>query len=444
METATLKSFLETFFKEIFLIDPELLLVQKYLFNKDEPAPILNDTSFRVVLEGLKEVIEENSFQSVEDLVIYYTKKKKIFRAFLKEVIDDSKHDEIIGLVHNSKQTHPIRQDFSQPEHCSIVNFRLSSFAYGPIVMKPSVPEELNSLVVPGSQAFSSEGNYGKILFQEIKAGDITLLYNIYQIKQDISIDFRYNQCNLQAQIALQNDGQYYINGAGDLYLAEGQFNIIDATNLDGAHFLEKDNEYRTLQVFFSSAMLYDLFPAFNYLQESLASDSAEPRLLFHVHSWLTPQLKDIIDKIMNCSFTGEILQYYRELKAREFICLALTPHIGGITAPSRLTRRNIEIVRATKNILDKAFDHHMTIASIALQMGINEFKLKADFKQVFGISMFDYLIKRRMQAARSLLLETDKPIKEIASLTGYSTKQSFLNAFKKYFHDTPCSLRRN
>ena len=76
--------------------------------------------------------------------------------------------------------------------------------------------------------------------------------------------------------------------------------------------------------------------------------------------------------------------------------------------------------------------------------MGMNEFKLKAGFKQVFGISMFDYLIKKRMQEARSLLLETDKPIKEIASLTGYSTKQSFLNAFKKYFHDTPGSFRKN
>jgi two-component system response regulator YesN len=57
---------------------------------------------------------------------------------------------------------------------------------------------------------------------------------------------------------------------------------------------------------------------------------------------------------------------------------------------------------------------------------------------------MFDYLVKTRMQMARDLLLETDKPIKEIAALTGYSTKQSFLNAFKRYFHDTPGSFRKN
>ena len=36
------------------------------------------------------------------------------------------------------------------------------------------------------------------------------------------------------------------------------------------------------------------------------------------------------------------------------------------------------------------------------------------------------------------------KELKEIASLTGYATKQSFLNTFKKYFHDIPDSFRKN
>jgi AraC-like DNA-binding protein len=325
-----------------------------------------------------------------------------------------------------------------------MINLRLSSFTYGPISLNPAVPADMSSLIIPGSEASFAEGPYGRMLFQEIHAGEITLLYNIYQVKEDIALDFQCAPGTLRTHVALKNDSQYYISGLGDLYLAEGQFNIADAPTLEGTYFLEQGNEYRTLHVFFSSSLLDKLFPVFHYLQEWLASDSPTPRLLYRIHSWLSPQLKDVIDKILHCSFTGEILEYYRELKAREFICLALTPQNGEITVTGRLTRRNLEIIRATKNILDRGFDHHVTIASIAQQMGMNEFKLKGGFKQVFGISMFDYLIKKRMQEARSLLLETDKPIKEIASLTGYSTKQSFLNAFKKYFHDTPGSFRKN
>jgi AraC-like DNA-binding protein len=223
------------------------------------------------------------------------------------------------------------------------------------------------------------------------------------------------------------------------------QFTILDAPKMEGTYFLEQGHEYRTLNVVFSSALLDKFLPVFDYLQQWLASDSPRPRVLFNTHTWLSSQQKDIIDRILGCSYPEEMLEFYRGLKAREFLCLALTPPTNGhITRAARLTRRNMALIFQSKQLLDKGFDRHITIAEIARQLGMNEFKLKAGFKQLFGITMFDYLVKKRMQAARNLLLETDKPIKEIALLTGYSTKQSFMNAFKKYFHHTPGSFRKN
>jgi AraC-like DNA-binding protein len=64
-------------------------------------------------------------------------------------------------------------------------------------------------------------------------------------------------------------------------------------------------------------------------------------------------------------------------------------------------------------------------------------------FRQVFGSGVFETLLKARMQKARSLLLETDKPIKEVASLIGYERLTSFITAFRKHFGYTPASLRR-
>lgn len=325
-----------------------------------------------------------------------------------------------------------------------MINFTLSSFTYGHLVLKPGYPEDLSSLVVPGSEVHSATGDYGKFLFQEIHAGDITLLYNVYRANEDIAIDFRCNQCNLRAHVALKNDSLYYLAGVGDFYLAEGQFNIADSPATEGTYFLERGQEYRTLHIMFSPEFFNRLPPVFYYLNEWFASDQPRPRILFKIHSWLNPELKEIINKILHCTYTGELLDFYRDLKTREWLCLALTPHNGQAAHTVKLTRHNIEMIRESKHILDNGMGRHLTITSIAEEIGMNEFKLKVGFKQVFGISMFDYLIKIRMQAAKNLLLETDKPIKEIATLTGYSTKQSFLNAFKKYFHDTPGSFRKN
>ncbi len=151
-----------------------------------------------------------------------------------------------------------------------MINLRLTSFSYGPIVTKPEIPAELMSLVVPGSETMAAEGPYGKILIQEIHAGEMTILYNIYRLKEDLAIDFQCNSTTLRTHIALKNDSQYYITGMGDLYLAEGQFTIIDAPNIQGTYFLEHGQEYRTMHVFFSSGLLDKLMPVF-YLSPGVA-----------------------------------------------------------------------------------------------------------------------------------------------------------------------------
>jgi AraC family transcriptional regulator, transcriptional activator of the genes for pyochelin and ferripyochelin receptors len=325
-----------------------------------------------------------------------------------------------------------------------MVSLRMSSFTYGPIIPQPVVPDEFSSYLIPGSAAVSAEGAYGKILLQQIQAGEITMVYAVFRVDEDLALDFQCAPGSLQAHVALKNDSHYYVRDIGNLYLAEGQFNIVDAAQLEGTYFLEHGREYRSLHFVFSASYLDRLLPVFHYLEEWLASETSQPRLLFTVHSWLSEQMKNIIDSILQCTYQEEMQQFYRELKAKEFLCLSLMPGSREITPSVRLTRRNIALIHESKHVLDNNFDQHITIGSVAQQVGMNEFRLKAGFKQVFGISMFDYLIKTRMQAARNLLLETDKPIKEIAALTGYATKQSFLNAFKKYFHDTPGSFRKN
>src|SRR5258706_4345306 len=154
-----------------------------------------------------------------------------------------------------SEISYPTADFILRIKHQPMINLRLSSFTFGSIIPRREVPAEASSLLVPGSEASFAEGAYGSMLFQEIHAGDITLLYNIYQVKEDIALDFRCGPSTLRTHIALQNDSQYYISGIWDLYLAAGQFNISDAPTLDGTYFMERRNEYRTLHVFFSSGL---------------------------------------------------------------------------------------------------------------------------------------------------------------------------------------------
>jgi len=69
---------------------------------------------------------------------------------------------------------------------------------------------------------------------------------------------------------------------------------------------------------------------------------------------------------------------------------------------------------------------------------GINDFKLKKGFKEVFGQPVFAYLADVRLEMARTELMNKDKPVTEIAFELGYSSLQHFSSAFKKKFGVSP------
>lgn len=59
-------------------------------------------------------------------------------------------------------------------------------------------------------------------------------------------------------------------------------------------------------------------------------------------------------------------------------------------------------------------------------------------FKDSFGINFVDYLNQYRIEKAKELLLISKKPVKDIASVTGFNSQQNFIRVFKKHTGITP------
>ena len=82
-------------------------------------------------------------------------------------------------------------------------------------------------------------------------------------------------------------------------------------------------------------------------------------------------------------------------------------------------------------------------LSEIARTVGLNEYKLKRGFKEMFRMTVFGYLIEQRLLLARQTLLDTRKTAAEISYELGYCTPQHFNNAFKKRFGNTPEAFRK-
>jgi len=78
------------------------------------------------------------------------------------------------------------------------------------------------------------------------------------------------------------------------------------------------------------------------------------------------------------------------------------------------------------------------TINQLSRLSAMSPTKLKNDFKMLYGMPIYEYYQKNRMQRAKSLLLEGDRSIKEVGNQVGYSNLSHFAGSFKKEFGMLP------
>jgi AraC-like DNA-binding protein len=107
-------------------------------------------------------------------------------------------------------------------------------------------------------------------------------------------------------------------------------------------------------------------------------------------------------------------------------------------------TKRDREKLVAARDFVNSHLTDPPVLGELARQVGLNEYKLKRGFKELFGTTVFAYLTAERLELARRMLLDTDKSAAEIAAELGYATPQHFHAAFKKRFAVSPNSVRKN
>lgn len=106
------------------------------------------------------------------------------------------------------------------------------------------------------------------------------------------------------------------------------------------------------------------------------------------------------------------------------------------------LSKTDIDRVMQVEAALTKdIFEPAPTISQLARMVSISESKLKKDFKLIYGVPVYEYFQKVRMQAAKDKLLEGGHSVKEVAMELGYSNLSNFTIAFKKEFGLLPSKL---
>lgn len=98
--------------------------------------------------------------------------------------------------------------------------------------------------------------------------------------------------------------------------------------------------------------------------------------------------------------------------------------------------------IRKVLKYIDLNDFQEISLESAARAVGLTPQYLSRIFKDRYKVNFLEYLIKRRMEFAGSLLKNTDLPIKEIALKSGYSDVSYFNKVFKKENGYSPREFR--
>ena len=100
----------------------------------------------------------------------------------------------------------------------------------------------------------------------------------------------------------------------------------------------------------------------------------------------------------------------------------------------------------ALRTICDFIEEHlcgQITLEELAALVHLSPFHFARCFKATLGVAPYQYVIARRMERAKRLVLTTPLPVAEIAWALGYENISHFRRLFAAHIGGTPGTMRR-
>lgn len=290
---------------------------------------------------------------------------------------------------------------------------------------------------------------FGDAEIVEIAFSGIYIVYGDMVVKQSRLRIKAFDEPDVvELHFALTGGGimeNYLTNKRQDI--KANQHNIIYSPDFDGMAEFDKGGPHKFFEVNFERSRFIDLTCESSMLLKNFAENIMNSRSveISSENLPITLAMHSCINDIMNCNFTGGLKLLFLQSKCLELLALqaqAFEEAAKKTERPALKSAYDKERIYYAREYLLANANHPPSLIELAKTAGINEFKLKHGFKEVFKNTVFGYLSDYKLLKAKELLADSSKDIKSISDELGYSSVQHFSNAFSKKFGISPGKAR--
>jgi len=155
------------------------------------------------------------------------------------------------------------------------------------------------------------------------------------------------------------------------------------------------------------------------------------------------PGTAPLLESLVHCTTSG-ISPIRVHAKALDLLFLSIA---AVQNAPSmensrlRLTDRDVANVERAHDLLSVEFARPPALHVLARQVGLNTTKLPWGFKRQYGVTIQEFIRRRRLERAQELLETTDMQVSQVALEVGYKHHSTFTAAFADHFGFPPKAI---
>lgn len=182
-----------------------------------------------------------------------------------------------------------------------------------------------------------------------------------------------------------------------------------------------RTNEQKTVVLILSG------YPDFEYVQEAIR--------LGVVNYLLKPTSKkkliEAVEQALEIKAANERIEYIQKVADPRILQM------------EENTPLKLPIKKAIQYIHEHLNDS-ITLKRVADHVHLNATYFSALFKEQTGLNFSEYLTRKRLELAKSLLLTSSLTVDEISRKSGYQTPKYFIKVFKDYEGVTPSKYRKS
>ena len=280
----------------------------------------------------------------------------------------------------------------------------------------------------------------GKLFYSENNFFDTQLelpIGKVYQVSE-LSV-IRGGEIPLHNQVC--DEITYVISGSAKCYCGENFVNLKEGE----IHFIKRGNSHR-IEVSKDENFRYmcigfipneENLSVYKFLKEAEGKEHFAVEDNGTVKSLSELLIREFYNSDENAK---EMINYY----LLQFV-ITLKRIISGKAISYRKDKREHSasyVMYRLLRIIDSEYMQIKSVSSLSEKLSYSEYYLSHLFKEKMGITIKEYLVKKKIALASELLSTTSLSIEQIAETVGFSSAHSFRRVFKQYVKVTPAELK--